>query len=950
VRARSLACVAALLVFCASVAAFSQPLTVTTFAGHNGGAVDGPVGTALFALPKDFAKDDQGNLYVADSGNHTIRKISAAGVVTTLAGLADNPGTANGTGNKARFYYPHGVATDSSGNVYVTSASPTVRKITPEGVVTTLAGNPSFSGSADGTGANARFFQVSGIATDGDGNVYVTDDNHLVRKITPEGVVTTVAGLAGVQGTTNGNGAAARFNYPSGIDVDSSGNLYVADTNNHAIRKITPEGDVTTFAGVAGSGGAADGNGAAARFFTPDGLTLDDSGNLYVSEPGVYTIRKITQDADVTTLAGVHLSSGYVDANGSAARFLYPAGLIVKSGILHVADSNMIRTITVDGTVSTYAGRFGGPGFEDGTGNAARFTSPEGVAVDGDGNVFVADTFNCTIRKISPAGEVITFAGKPRYFGTSDGVGDAVRFNRPQGLGVDGDGFVYVADTDNNTIRKISPSGTVSTFAGLALSAGSADGTATARFNKPRGVAVGSDGTVYVADYFNHTIRKITAAGVVSTLAGSPLNPGSADGNGSVARFNYPGGVAVDADGNVYVADSGNQTIRKITPAGDVTTFAGTAAFYGSSDGQGSAARFYSPRSIAVDAGGNLYVADAMTAIIRKITPGGLVTTVAGVAGKLGLTDGTGSAARFTGPAGIAVGSDNRVYIADIWQVIRLGVPALPDAATIDARGGPLSVPRQLDTAPQTATEWTWSIIRRPAGSSNELSATSIRNPTFVPDALGLFTFQLVATAASVPSITTVDLSVPVAFGPPENLSATAIATWKVALSWTAVSGATNYEIYRSYGGGPFAFENLTASTTYTDFNAVPNTTFLYKVRAVDIDGPSPFSQVAAATTTMFTDHPLSAGTRIKAAHILELRTAVNAMRAAAGLSSATFATTVATGAKIQAAAIDELRAAIDPARAALGLPAMTYVDATLTPQSTAVKATHVMQLRDAVE
>lgn len=168
---RSVAHVAVLLVLCVSLPASSQPLTVTTLAGYNGGAADGPVEAALFGFPRDLARDGQGNLYVADSDNHTIRKISAAGQVSTLAGLAGTPGTTNGTGNKARFYYPQSVATDSSGNVYVTSTSPTVRKITPEGVVTTLAGNPNFSGSADGTGPDARFFQVSGVATDSDGNV-----------------------------------------------------------------------------------------------------------------------------------------------------------------------------------------------------------------------------------------------------------------------------------------------------------------------------------------------------------------------------------------------------------------------------------------------------------------------------------------------------------------------------------------------------------------------------------------------------------------------------------------------------------------------------------------------------------------------------------------------------------------------------------------------------------
>ena len=230
----------------------------------------------------------------------------------------------------------------------------------------------------------------------------------------------------------------------------------------------------------------------------------------------------------------------------------------------------------------------------DGTGSAARFYFPNGVAVDSAGNVYVADTNNYTIRKITPSGVVSTLAGLAGSPGSADGTGSAARFNDPYGVAVDSAGNVYVADTGNNTIRKITPSGVVSTLAGLAGSIGSADGTGSAaRFFQPYGVAVDSAGNVYVADTNNNTIRKITPSGVVSTLAGLAGSFGSADGTGSAARFYYPEGVAVDSAGNVYVADTGNDTIRKITPSGVVSTLAGLAGSIGSADGTGSAARFY---------------------------------------------------------------------------------------------------------------------------------------------------------------------------------------------------------------------------------------------------------------------------------------------------------------------------------------------------------------------
>jgi glucose/arabinose dehydrogenase len=272
------------------------------------------------------------------------------------------------------------------------------------------------------------------------------------------------------------------------------------------------------------------------------------------------------------------------------------------------------------GTVTTFAG--GTRGSADGTGADARFNYPERVAIDGDGNLYVADSNNHTIRKITPAGVVTTLAGTAESSGSADGTGADARFKYPEGVAVDGDGNLYVADRDNNTIRKITPAGVVTTLAGAAGSYGSADGTgADARFSRPIGVAVDGDGNLYVTDRNNQTIRKITPAGVVTTLAGAAGSYGSADGTGADARFSGPVGVAVDGDGNLYVTDSSNHTIRKITPAGVVTTLAGAAESYGFADGTGPLARFNSPVGVAVDGDGNLYVTDRNNHTIRKITP-----------------------------------------------------------------------------------------------------------------------------------------------------------------------------------------------------------------------------------------------------------------------------------------------------------------------------------------
>ena len=318
-------------------------------------------------------------------------------------------------------------------------------------------------------------------------------------------------------------------------------------------------------------------------------------------------------------------------------------------------------------------------GTNDGPGTAARFYTPGSVALDTSDNVYVTDYDNHTIRKITPAGLVTTLAGRGGVPGAIDGPGNVARFNGPATLDVDSHGIVYVTDDSNNTIRKITPAGVVTTLAGLAGTPGSNDGTGNmARFNNPIGVAVDSATNVYVADYGNHTIRKITPDGVVTTLAGSAGKIGSADGTGGIARFNEPHHVRVDSAGNIYVADSGNHTIRKVTPTGVVTTLAGKAGTPGSADGSVSVARFNYPTGVYVTTNGNVYVVDNFGSTIRRITPAGAVTTLAGRALYPGSVDGIGSAARFNGPFSVSMDRAGNVYVADgSNNRITKGIPAL---------------------------------------------------------------------------------------------------------------------------------------------------------------------------------------------------------------------------------------------------------------------------------
>ena len=311
--------------------------------------------------------------------------------VSTFAGSVE--GYADEKGAKARFNFPAGIAIDHSGNIYVADVfNCKIRKIASDGNVTTLAG--STEGSADGQGVNAQFYYPRGVGVDADGNVYVADSyGHKIRKITPDGMVSTLVGTT--QGFADGQGSQAKFDSPMAVAADSSGNIYVSDFNNNKIRKITPDGTVSTLAGS--TQGFADGKGANAQFYNPYGIALDGGGNVYVTDRN-YKIRKITPDGNVSTLAGS--TEGFADGKGTNAQFDYPAGIAMdNSGNIYVTDvvNSKIRKVTPDGTVSTLAG---GPGYADGQGGNAGFASPLGIAVDGSGNLYVADTQNQLIRKI----------------------------------------------------------------------------------------------------------------------------------------------------------------------------------------------------------------------------------------------------------------------------------------------------------------------------------------------------------------------------------------------------------------------------------------------------------------------------------------------------------------------------------------------------------------------
>jgi len=639
------------------------------------------------------------------------------GQLSLIAGDVGDAGSVDGPTQVARFTALAGVTVEGRGNVYVSDGH-AIRKISTEGGVTTIAGRVGEWGDTDGAGATARLNNPQGLAADAAGNVYVADrDNHTIRKITPGGIVSTLAGSASSSGTKDGRGAQARFFRPSGIAVDGSGNLFVSDTRNFTIRKITPAGVVSTLAGHGGEAGSTNGPTASARFASPQGIAVDGAGNLYVADFDLHAIRKISTSGVVTTFAGQLGAPGAADGNGASARFFYPIGLAIdKDGNLYVGDSHSltIRKITPSGMVTTVAGLADHPGTDDGPGASARFNGLGSLAVDRRGNVYLTDFAyiqsrattsyvkpgpSATVRRIDTVDVVSTLAGRASDLsGTPDGIGSAARFESPSGIVADRDGTMYVADTTANTVRKITASGQVTTLAGKAGVRGHNDGPGVeALFDGPSGIALDGSGTIYVTDSASSVIRKIMRDGFVSTFAGTAGVRGSVDGMGTAARFSTPSGIAVDGNGNLFVADGWANNIRKITPAGKVTTVANKTGQRGSTDGSADQARFLVPTGIAVDHAGNVYICDYGNRTIRKITQQGDVSTFAGRAPQQGRAegsiprslDGTGIGAEFAGPIAIAVDERDNLYVAD-GNTIRKITPGgvVTTVAGVDGQAG----------------------------------------------------------------------------------------------------------------------------------------------------------------------------------------------------------------------------------------------------------------------
>lgn len=720
-------------------------ITISTVAGAGISDVNGspiyfgdgaPATKAGLVQPVGVAFDSRGNMFISD-GNSRIRrvaavngKITADSVITTVAGNGTAGFSGDGSAaSKAMLNWPHAIATDKADNLYVADTSNhRVRKlatvngeVTGQSTISTVAGDGAAGFSGDGGPATKASLNMPvGVSVAPDNSLYVADplDNR-IRLVGPNGIISTVAGngTAGFSGD-GGPATSAELSSPEGVTISSDHRLFIADMVNQRIRRVDPDGTISTIAGTGEFGFSGDGGPAtAAALAFPIGLSFDRQGNLAFAEGGFgglgstgpdLRVRQIDTSGTISTISGTGVGGFCGDGGPAASAQLgNPTSVAFDAaGDLYVADTGVarIRKIALasavagssggaaaSGTAAPTAGMittFTGFGYLGSCGlggpaTAAAASSVYGLAADSGGSVFLADRANAQVRKVGPDGIITAFAGNGQSGFSGDG-GPAVdaQFVDVRGLALDSAGNLYLADTAGSRVRKVDANGIITTLAGTGVSGFSGDGgpATQAQIEMPWGIAVDASGNVFVAslgsssdlpfprDGNNARIRKIATDGTITTIAGTGVPGFSGDGGPATkAQFARPTGLAIDRTGNLLVVDSGNHRIRQIDRSGKISTIAGTDVMGFSGDGGPAAkASFSIPWAISTDQMGNVFISDITNNDVRMINTKGIITTVAGTApGGYNGDNISATAAWLARPYAVAAGPNGRIYSAD---------------------------------------------------------------------------------------------------------------------------------------------------------------------------------------------------------------------------------------------------------------------------------------------
>ncbi len=655
----------------------------------------------------DVAVDSSGNYYICDADNFSVFKVTPDGIIHNFAGNGFGNTFASGNGGlaiNAALFFPVSIAIDQVGNVYLGEYFGTVRKVTPDGVIHAFAGTGEVGFSGDnGPATQAHLSIPSGLATDSAGNVYIADtSNNRIRKVTPDGIITTIAGT-GQQGSVGQNVPAigAQLFKPVKIAVDPQGNIYFTETLDinvlALVRKIDTRGIISTEAG--GALDPSDGIQATKAGMLPLAVAADTAGNIYIDDLYTGTVRKVDTTGVIRTAAGSTPKAGFAGDGGSALKAVFRFGLapgiaLDPAGNVYVGDDGnfRVRRVTLDGNIDTVAGnglfRFSGDG---GPATSATLNYPTGVIGDAQGNLYISETQASRIRKITPDGTISVYAGNHGAGFSGDGGPAAfASLFSPMYMTFAPDGSLVFADSVNCVIRSISPAGIISTIAGNGECTYGGDNgpPLKASLAGPSGVAYDGAGELIITDTYNHRIRAVLTTGNIVTIAGNGTAGYSGDNASSLkAQVNTPGAVHV-YNGGIYFADTDNQRIRRIDlNTLNITTVAGNGVnAYKGDGGQATAASLNYPTSLTFDTAGNFYIADTRNSVVRKVNTSGVISTFAGENPFDQLNDGgLATNAAIGGPTDIFVDASGTFYISDIYSNRVRALPAVRPAFQVSS-------------------------------------------------------------------------------------------------------------------------------------------------------------------------------------------------------------------------------------------------------------------------
>jgi len=594
--------------------------------------------------------------------------VSPAGAIVGTGNVGTIVGGANGDGYPAAVAKskPRGMATDRNGNIFIADTDyHRIRRIDAgTGVISTIAGRglPGFAGDG-GRATDALLNFPNSVGVDGSGNVYFTDQfNHRLRRIDGQsGFITTVLGT--------GTPGLAGLSYPAGIEVLGDGSVLVVDSSNHRIRRWFPSGAVTTVAGTGTSGFSGDnGPATSAMLANPLDVVADASGTLYIADNSNCRVRRVDgQSAVITTIAGNGECLYRGDGPDAATVTVNGPGALAldRNGVLYIAElyAPRIRALNVStGAITTAVGTgVVGTDGDGGPASAARLEGPRGLLIDDDGvSLFIADYTAGNVRHVNAAKQIDTVVGE----NNGDGYPAQLAHVAPQGMAWDAAGDLYMSDTDANRVRRVRTDGITETIAGTGRPGYNGDGIAAtqAQLSSPLGIAIDGGGNVYIADQFNHRVRRIDAQSKqISTIAGN--------GSPTAAGLSYPAGLGIAPDGGVLIADNGNNRVLKWTPQGGVVRLAGTGlSGFGGDNGQATSAQLSNPLAVAADGNGNIYIADNNNCRVRRVDARGVITTVAGNGECLFRGDGPDATMlTINGPGSLAIHPSGTLYVGELF-------------------------------------------------------------------------------------------------------------------------------------------------------------------------------------------------------------------------------------------------------------------------------------------